>query len=124
MRRPPPSRRATRRESPVGGQPGEQRRVFDVGLAPEVHDRELAGAQEPGERLRADAEPPLRFGEGNQLWRRGQFQGEVLLPRGRARSGAWASGCRWHRLGFPSEVQSVRRAAETHIADPSGRSRD
>jgi len=36
------------------GEPGEQGGVFNTGLAPEVHDRELAGAQQSGKRLRAD----------------------------------------------------------------------
>jgi len=106
------------------GEPGKQGGVFNAGLAPDMHHRQLARAENPGKHLRADPQPPLGFFQGNQLWRRGQFQGEVLLPRGRARSGAWASGRRWHRLGFPSQVQGVRRAAETPIADPSGRSRD
>jgi hypothetical protein len=105
------------------GEPGEQGGVFNTGLAPEVHDRELAGAQQSGKRLRADPQPPLRLFEGNQLWRRGQFQREVLLPRGRVRSGAWASGRRWHRRGFPSQVQGVRRAAAIPLAHPSGQSR-
>jgi hypothetical protein len=106
------------------GEPGEQGGVCDAGLAPDMHHRQLARAEDPGKRLRADPQPSLRFCEGNQLGRRGQFQGEVLLPRRRVRSGAWASGRRWHRRGFPSQVQGVRRAAETPIADPSGRSRD
>jgi hypothetical protein len=108
----------------VFSEPGEQGGVFNAGLAPDVHHRQLARTEDPGKHLRADPQPPLGFFQGNQLGRRGQFQGEVRLPRGRARSGAWASGRRWHCLGFPSQVQGVRRAAETHIADPSGRSRD
>jgi len=84
------------------GEPGEQGGVFNTGLAPEVHDRELAGAQQSGKRLRADPQPPLRLFEGNQLRRHGKLQGEVLLPRGRARSGTWASGRRWHGRGFTS----------------------
>jgi hypothetical protein len=67
----PLSRLPTRRESSLGGQPGKQRRVFDAGLAPEVHDWELARAQQPGKRLWAHTQPSLRFGEGNQLRRRG-----------------------------------------------------
>jgi hypothetical protein len=59
-----------------------------------VHDRELAGAQQPGERLRADTQPPLRFVEGNQLRRRGDLQGEVLLACGGPCPGAEASGRR------------------------------
>jgi hypothetical protein len=108
----------------MGGEPGEQGGVCNAGLAPEVHDRELTRAQQSGKRLWTDAQPPLRLVEGNQLRRDGELQGEVLLPRGRAWSGAWASGRRWHRRGFPSQVQGVRRAAETHLAHPSGRSRD
>ena len=97
-----PSRLPTRGDASLSGQPGQQDRVVDAGLTPDMHDRELAGAQEPGKRLRADPQPPLRFGEGDQLRRRGDLQGEVLLPRGRARSGAWASGRRWPWPGFPS----------------------
>jgi hypothetical protein len=66
----------------MGGEPGQQGGVFNTGLAPEVHHRELARAQQPGKRLWADPQPPLRFVEGNQLQRRGQLQGQVLLPRG------------------------------------------
>jgi hypothetical protein len=53
-----------------------------------MHHRQLAGTEDPGKRLRADPQPPLRFGEGDQLRRRGDLQGEVWLPRGRAWSGA------------------------------------
>ena len=106
------------------GEPGEQGGVGNAGLAPDVHDRQLARTEDPGKRLRADPQPPLGFCQGNELGRRRQFQGEVRLPRGRARLGAWASGRRWHRLGLPFQVQGVRRAAETPIAHPSNRSRD
>jgi hypothetical protein len=109
-----------RRDASLGGQPGEQRPVFDARLAPEVHDRELARAQEPGKRLRADTQPPLRFCEGNQLRRRGEIQGEVLLARRRPCPGAGASGRRWHTRGFPSQARGVRREADTRSADPSG----
>jgi len=105
-------------------EPGEQGGVGNAGLAPDMDDWETTRAQQPGKGLWTDPQPPLGFGEGDQLRRRGQFQGEVLLPRGRARSGAWASGRRWHRRGFPFQVQGVRRAAETPIAHPSNRSRD
>jgi hypothetical protein len=53
----------------MGGEPGQQGGVCNAGLAPEVHDRELAGAQQPGKRLRTDPQPALRFGEGDQLRR-------------------------------------------------------
>ena len=106
------------------GEPREQCGVCNAGLAPDMHHRQLARTEDPGKRLRADRQPPPGFFQGNQLGRRGQFQGEVLLPRGRARSGARTSGRRWHRLGFPFQVQGVQCAAETPTADPSGRSRD
>jgi hypothetical protein len=96
-------------ESSLGGEPGEQDGVGDAGLAPDMDDRELARTEEPGKGVRAHAQPPLRFGEGNQLRRRGQLQGEFLLPRGRAHAWAEASGRRWHRRGFPSQAQVVRR---------------
>jgi hypothetical protein len=67
----------------MGGEPGEHRRVFDAGLAPEVHDRELAGAQQPGKRLRAHTQPSLRFVEGISC-------GGAGISRGR--SGWRASG--------------------------------
>jgi hypothetical protein len=106
----------------MGREPGEQGGVGDAGLAPNMHDRQLAGTEDPGKRLWTDPQPPLRFGEGGQLRRRGDLQGEVRLPRGRVRSSAWAPGRRWHRRGFPSQVQDVRRAAATPLAHPSGRS--
>src|SRR5690606_24300121 len=78
--RPPlPSRLRTTWNASLGGEPGEQHGVSDARLASEVHDRELAGAEEPGKRLRAHAQPLPRFVEGNQLWRRGEFQREFLL---------------------------------------------
>jgi hypothetical protein len=79
---------ATGWESSLGGEPGEEHGVFDAGLASDMHHWQLAGAQEPGKGVRAHAQPPLGFFEGDQLWGRGELQGEVLLPRGRARSGA------------------------------------
>ena len=63
-----------RRDASLGGQPGEQRPVFDARLAPEVHDRELARAQEPGKGLRAYAKPPAGFGEWDELGRCGDLQ--------------------------------------------------
>jgi hypothetical protein len=104
----------------VCGEPGEEDGVGDAGLAPDVHDRKLARAQEPGKRLWTDAQPPLCFGEGNQLRRRGDLQGEVMLPRRWASARAEASGRRWHCRGFPSQAQGVRRDDERHITDPSG----
>jgi hypothetical protein len=86
------------------GEPREQGGVCNAGLAPDMHHWQLTRAEDPGKRLRADPQPPLGFFQGNQLWRRGQFQGKVLLPRGRVRSGVWASGRRWHRWGGPSQV--------------------
>jgi hypothetical protein len=78
----------------VCGEPGKEGGVGNAGLAPEVHDRELARAQEPGKGLWTDAQPPLRFVEGNQLRRWGQLQGEVQLASGRAASGTevWGQG--------------------------------
>jgi hypothetical protein len=114
----PPSCLPTRRDSSLGVKPGQQRRVFDVGLAPEVHDWELARAQQAGKRLRTHTQPSLRFGEGNQLRRRGDLQGEFLLARQRPCPGA--SRRRWHTRGFPSQVQGVRRNRSTRTADPSG----
>jgi hypothetical protein len=98
-----PSRLPTRWDSSLGGQPGEQGGVGNAGLAPEVHDRELARTQEPGKDVWAHAQPPLRFFERNQLRRHGDLQGEILLPRGRAWSGAWASGHQWHGRGGPCQ---------------------
>ena len=80
----------------MGGEPGQQGGVCNAGLAPEVHHRELAHAQQTGEGLRTHPQPALRFREGNQLRRCGDLQGEVRLPRGRVLTGAWASGRRWH----------------------------
>jgi hypothetical protein len=111
-------------ESSLGVKPGKQRRVFDAGLAPEVHDWELARAQSPGKRLRTHTQPSLRFGEGNQLRWRGDLQGEVPLARGRLCPGAGASGRRWHTRGFPSQAQGVRHDAERRITNPSGLGRD
>jgi hypothetical protein len=104
-----PSRLPTCWDSSLGGEPGEQGSVGDAGLAPDVRDRETAGAQEPGKRLWADTQPPLRFGEGKQLRWRGQLQGEVLLPRGRACPGAWVSGRGSHGRGLTSQERDVRR---------------
>jgi hypothetical protein len=70
-----PSRLPTGRESPVGGKPHEEYGVLNAGLAPEVHDRELARAQEPAKGLRADAKPPAGFGEWDELGRCGDLQG-------------------------------------------------
>jgi hypothetical protein len=119
-----PSRLPTRRDAPLGGQPGEQRRVFDAGLAPEVHDRELARAQQPGKRLRAHGQPPLCFGEGDQLRRGGEIQGEVLLACGRVCPGAWASGRGSHGQGRTSQAWDVRHREFMHPAHPSGLGRD
>jgi hypothetical protein len=97
----PPSRLPTRGDASLRGQPGEQGRVGDAGLAPEMHHRELARAQQPGKRLWTDPQPPLCFGEGDQLRRRGELQGEVRLSRGLVRAGTRASGRRWHGEGSP-----------------------
>ena len=106
----------------MGGEPGEQGGVGNAGLAPEVHDRELARAQEPGKRLRADAQPALRFFEGDQLRRRGELQGEVRLPRGRAASGrgVWTEVA-WP--GFPSQCRACDPGSDGLTA-PSGLGRD
>jgi hypothetical protein len=85
----------------MGSEPGQQGGVFNAGLAPEVHHRELARAEDPGKGLRTHPQPALRFGEGDQLRRRGELQGKVLLPcRGRCPT---ASRWRWHTQGFPSQ---------------------
>jgi hypothetical protein len=102
-----PSRLPTRGEASLSGQPGEQDHLFDAGFAPDMDDRELARAQEPGKRFWTDTQPPLRFLERNQLRRRGEIQGEVLLPQGRASAQAEVSGHRWHGRGFPSHAQGV-----------------
>jgi len=57
----------------VFGEPGEQGGVGNTSLAPDMDDRETAGAQEPGEGLWADAQPALGFFQGNQLRRRGDL---------------------------------------------------
>jgi hypothetical protein len=86
----------------MGGEPGEQGGVGNAGLTPDMHDGEFAGTEEPGKRLRADPQPALRFGEGDQLRRGRDLQREVLLPgRGRGRG---ASRWWWHTQGFPSHV--------------------
>jgi hypothetical protein len=46
-------------DASLGGEPGQQHGVGEADLAPEVHDRELSGAQEPGACLRAHAQPPV-----------------------------------------------------------------
>jgi hypothetical protein len=107
----------------MGGEPGKQGGVFNAGLAPEVHDRELARAQQSGKRLRADPQPAPGFFQGNQLRRRGDLQGEVRLPQGRARSGTWASGHGWHSRGFPSQVPGTRHGGATRPTDPNGAGR-
>ena len=113
---------ALRPESPVGSEPGQQGSVYNTSLAPEVDDRDLACAQQSGKRLRANRQPPLRFGEGNQLrWRR-QLQGEVLLPRrGRCPT---ASRRRWHTGGFPLQLWSAQPAGDTGLVVPSGLDHD
>jgi hypothetical protein len=115
-----PSRLPTRGESSRSGKPGEEHGVFDAGLAPNMHDRELAHTQEPGKCLRAHPQPPMGFGERNQLRRRGDLQGEILLPRGRAWSGTWASGRRWHGQGFPSQQPGRRHGGAMRPTDPNG----
>jgi hypothetical protein len=116
----PPSCLPTRRESPVGGEPGEEHGVFEAGLAPDVDDRELAGAQEPSERLRAGPQPPLRFGKRSQLRRCGELQGEVRLPRGRAASWAEASGRGRHGRGFTLQSRTCDAVDGDGSTDSSG----
>ena len=99
----------------MGGEPGEQGGVFNAGLAPQVHDRELARAQQSGKRLWTDAQPPLRFVEGNQLRRDGQLQGEVQLASGRAASGAEV----WGQGGHGWDVTSQSRTC--NAVDGDGR---
>jgi hypothetical protein len=99
-------------------EPGQQGGVLDAGLAPNVHNREMARAQEPGKRLWAHVQPPLRFCEGNQLRRDGNLQGEFLLPRGRAQPRADASGRGSHGRGLTSQEPGVRRGGWTRTADP------
>ena len=86
-----------------------------------MDDRELARAQEPGKCPWAHAQPPLRFCERNQLRRRGDLQGEVLLPRGRAcaraRGRLDAGGMAG---GSPLKQQGVRHGGATRTADPNG----
>jgi hypothetical protein len=93
----------------MGGEPREEYYVLDAGLAPEVHDRELAGAEEPGKRLWTDTQPLLGFGEGNQLRRHGDLQGEFLLACGRAHARAEASGRSSHGQDLTSQEPGVRR---------------
>jgi len=76
-------------------------------LRPICTTGETARAQQPGKRLRADAQPPLRFGEGNQLWRDGDLQGEFLLPRGRACQQSWPSGQGSHGRGLTLPERNV-----------------
>lgn len=118
-----PSRLPMCRDASLGGEPGEEHRVFDAGPAPHMHHWQLARAQEPGKGLRADPQPPLRFGKGDQLRRRGDLQGEVRLPRGRARSGAWASGHGWHGRGFPSQEPGRQHEGAMHPTAPNGAGR-
>jgi hypothetical protein len=106
----------------MSGEPGEQGDVGDAGLAPDMHHWELARAQEPGERLWADPQPPLCLFEGDQLRRRGELQGEVLLPcRGRCPT---ASRWRWHTQGFPLPFRSIRPKGDTGLTGPGGLGRD
>jgi hypothetical protein len=104
----PPSRLARRRDASLGGQPGEQGGIGDAGLAPDMHHRQLARAQQPGKGLRAHAQLPLRFVEGDQLWRRWDVQREVRLPRGRPVSCVEASGRGRHGRGFTSQERDER----------------
>jgi hypothetical protein len=99
----------------MGREPGEQGGVFDAGLAPHMHHGELARAQEPGKRLWAHPQPALGFGEGDQLRRRGDLQGEVRLLR--ARAGARASGHGWHGRRFPSQAPGGRHGGATRPTD-------
>ena len=114
----------------MGGEPGQQGGVFNAGLAPDVDDGELAGAQKPGKGLRADPQPPLRFVEGDQLRRGRELQGEVRLPRGRAaswRGGVWTGR---HGRGFTSQsrtcdaVDGDGRQTRTVWADPGRQRRE
>jgi hypothetical protein len=79
-------------DSSMSGEPSQQGCVGDADLAPEVHNRELARAEEPSKGLWANPQPPLCLSEGNQLRRRGELQGEFLLPRGRVGPRTWAFG--------------------------------
>jgi hypothetical protein len=89
-------------EGRMGGEPGQQGGVGNAGLTPDMHDWEFAGTEDPGKRLRADPQPALRFGEGDQLRRRRDLQGEIRLSRrGRCPT---ASRQRWHTQGSPSHV--------------------
>jgi hypothetical protein len=103
---------------PLVGQPGEQRGVFNAGLAAQMYHRELAHAEEPGKGLWTDAQPPLRFGEGNQLRRDRKLQREFLLPRGRACPGTWASGRGSHGRGLTSQERDIRRGGQRRPTEP------
>jgi hypothetical protein len=109
-------------KSSLYSEPGEQGGIGDADLASHMHHGELPRAQEPVKRLRADPQPPPRLVEGDQLRRRGEIQGEVLLPcRGRCPA---ASRRKWHTQGFPSPLRSVRPEGDTGITDPGGLGRD
>jgi hypothetical protein len=67
----------------LGDEPGQQHGIGEADLASEVHDRGLSGAQELGKRLRAHAQPPPGFGQGDELGWCGEVEGESQLGRRR-----------------------------------------
>ena len=106
----------------MGGEPGQQGGVGNADLTPNMHDGEFAGTEEPGKRLGADPQPALCFGEGDQLRRGRDLQGEIRLSR-RGR-GPTASRQRWHTRRFPSPRWSVHAARDTGLRGPSGLDHD
>jgi hypothetical protein len=56
------------------GQEGEERRLFDACLAPDVDQRETAREQEPGKCLGAHLQPPLRVLDRDEWWMIGDLE--------------------------------------------------
>jgi hypothetical protein len=104
----------------MGREPGEEHGVGNAGLTPDMHHRQLAGAQEPSKGVRAHIQPPLGFFEGDQLWRDRKLQGKFLLPCGRASAEAEASGRGSHGRGLTSQERDVRRGGWTRTAERTG----
>jgi hypothetical protein len=102
----------------MSGEPSQQGCVGDADLAPEVHNRELARAEEPSKGLWAHPQPPLCLSEGNQLRRRGELQGEFLLPRGRVGPRTWALRRGSHDQGVTSQERDVRRRGPRRPTEP------
>jgi hypothetical protein len=102
----------------MSGKPSQQGCVGNADLAPEVHHRELARAEEPSKGLWAHPQPPLCLSEGNQLRRRVELQGEFLLPRGRVGPRTWALGRGSHDQGVTSQERDVRRRGPRRPTEP------